>query len=154
MDQEGKKSSIVVQAFNTTSFPTQKSYEADRKVKLFHWIQCDDVESEERMYIPIEHKPGWTNQNVLEIWIKEASRKPFIDAEILKKWAWLASKEGGGNEQFELKDWNWEDTSGTYAIKFFALFSKKERKIYGMKVTLKTKTGFVEDSFLLPKDIY
>ncbi|CAG8592219.1 2292_t:CDS:2 [Paraglomus brasilianum] len=153
-DQEGKKSSIVVQAFNSASFPTQTSYEADRKVKLFYWIQCDDVESEERMYIPIEHKPGWTNQNVLEIWIKEASRKPFIDAETLKRWAWLASKEGGGNEQFELKDWNWEDSSGTYAIKFFALFSKKERKIYGMKVTLKTKTGFVEDSFLLPKDIY
>ncbi|KAG9300193.1 hypothetical protein G9A89_002639 [Geosiphon pyriformis] len=151
-DQHSEQAQITVQAFNNGNFINRKSYEQDQRLQLYHWVQCDDVSSEERMYLPIAHKPGFTNQNVLEVWIKPSSRRPYIDAETLRKWAWLANKEG--KEEYELKDWNWADDSGSFHMKFYALFDKEEKKVYGMKISMKTTTSSVIDSFLFPADIY
>ncbi|RUP51707.1 hypothetical protein BC936DRAFT_146397 [Jimgerdemannia flammicorona] len=152
IDQHNRTSIITIQAVNgPPNVPTRASYESEFNCSLHHWIQCDDMVSDERLFIPIKHVEEG-GERVLEIGLKPMSTTYRVDQNRLRRWAWEAVQKGVEEVWLEDVDWSAEDNN--FGLKMACLVALEDQVIYGLKVMMWTQTGKVEECFEVPLELY
>lgn len=151
-DQHKRNSIITVQAMNgPPDVPTLESFQADNRCKLYHWIQCDDTISDERLYIAVKYLKE-DSVRVLEISLRPKSVIYQVDERRLRRWAWDAIRKGV--EEVWLEDVNWSIEDGAFGLQMAYLVDAEDQIVYGLKIKMWTQTGKVEECFNVPLEIY
>jgi len=142
IDQDKVENYQTIEILNPPrKFETKESTEINLKRPIDNFLYCDDTDNEYRV-------TAYQYRQKDKIFTKFSTGTYWeLDKKDLDSIAFQACEEG--KSVIEIP--RMRSTSGTDVLIVFGLVDLIRRKLYGMKVSLQTKTSSVTDYWLLPK---
>jgi len=140
-DSAEKTCTIMVEQENgALSVPTKQQKEKDYGGPFLFWIECDDTETETRVW---SYAKLGENDTRMEVYVP--GRGAYLDASELKKLGYKAAKQKLEEIPLEVQ---LEDKDSK--VNVYGMVDSKNQRIYALKFVLNTATSSVTDYLLLP----